>query len=722
MKVLIVDSEPKRLKSALRALEGAGHAVVGAVTGSEALLSAQETRPDLILLEMALPDISGIDLTKQIKQDPDLAEAYVALISGPETSASIRARGLEGGADAHIVRTSSSRELLARVEALFRRKHETDTVRTSLQEWRACFDAINDPVYLVDLDDRVVRCNQALTEFLGVPVSRIVGRRCYDLIHGTSEPVADCPGERVRETKCRETLVARLQGRWIEICVDPILDADGELIGMVHMLSDVTEQAQVEKALEQAHGDLEALDEERRSALAGMERTLQAEVAVRHQVEDALKQMYAELAGAEDSLRTEAAERRSIEDLLKDMRAELAGRRQAEAELRDNEERLRAAAQSVADVIYEWDIESAQMRFFDDPRGKWHEELKPPETLEELYEAMHPDDRERVRAALDQYLAEPSEEAFSEEYRTVAEDGTVRDWVTCGTVLRDEDGNAQRWIGTATDVTDRKQAEEAEERFAVRKHRAERMEAIALLAGGVAQDLAQLLTVVLGSAELAMGHLRPSYPLYDDLVSIRKAAQKGADLVGELFAIARRPVVQAQSLDLNQLITDLTEELHELAGEHMDLEVRLAPELKPVSSVTGAMEQMLMDLGTHVRDAMPAGGTLIISTEDADVDEAHCGVHPEAKPGAYARLTVSYTGEGVSGISTERIFEPFSDAEEMGALAGFGLSVVYGMVKQHGGWIEVDDAGGQGVAFGIYLPVWGEEREKGKRKRGRRKT
>jgi len=683
VKVLIVDSEPKRLKSALRVLEGAGHAVVGAVTGSEALLSAQETRPDLILLEMALPDISGIDLTKQIKRDPDLADAYVALISGSETSGAIRARGLEGGADAHIVRTTSRRELLARVEALFRRKHETDTVRTSLQEWRACFDAISDPVYLVDLDDKVVRCNQALTEFLGVPVSRIVGRRCYDIIHGTSGPVTDCPGERVRETKCRETLVAQLRGRWIETRVDPILDVDGELIGMVHVLSDATEQAQVQKALEQAHRDLEALDKERRSVLASMERTLQAEVTVRHQ---------------------------------------------AEAEVRNNEERLRAVAKSVADVVYEWDIESAQMRFFDDPRGRWHEELKPPETLEELYEAMHPDDRERVRAALEQHLAEPSEKAFSEEYRIVAEDGTIQHWVACGTVLRDEDGNAQRWIGTATDVTDRKQAEEAEERFAVRKHRAERMEAIALLAGGVAQDLAQLLTVVLGSADLAMGHLRPSYPLYDDLVSIRKAAQKGADLVGELFAIARRPVVQAQSLDLNQLITDLTENLREVAGEHMDLEVRLAPKLRPVLSVTGAMEQMLMDLGTHVRDAMPAGGTLTISTENAKVDKAHCALHPEAKPGAYVRLTVSYTGEGVSGISTERIFEPFRHAEEMGALAGFGLSVVYGMAKQHGGWIEVADAGGQGVAFGIYLPVWGKkgrgkgEREKGKTQGAKRKV
>lgn len=677
MKILIVDSEPKRLKRALRVLEDGGHAVVGAVTGSEALLSAQETRPDLILLEMALPDISGIDLTKQIKGDPDLAEAYVALMSGSETTASIRARGLEGGADAHIVRTSSSRELLARVEALFRRKHETDTVRTSLHEWRVCFDAISDPVYLVDLDDKVVRCNQALAEFLGVPVSRIVGRRCYELIHGASEPVADCPGERVRESKCRETLVARLQGRWMEIRVDPILDADGEMIAMVHLLSDATERAQVEKALEQAYRDLEALDKERRSALAGMERTLQAEVAVRHQ---------------------------------------------AEAELRDHEERLRAVAESVADVVYEWDIESAQMRFFDDPRAKWNEGHKPPETLEELYEAMHPDDRERVRAALEQYLAEPLEEAFSEEYRTVAEDGTVRHWVACGIVLRDEKGNAQRWIGTATDVTERKQAEEAEKRFAVRKHRAERMEAIALLAGGVAQDLAQLLTVVLGSAELAMGHLRPSYPLYDDLVSIRKAAQKGADLVGELFAIARRPVVHAQSLDLNQLIADLAEDLRELAGEHMGVELHLTPELRHVSSVTGAMEQMLMDLGTHVRDAMPAGGTLTINTDDADVDEAHCCVHPEAKPGEYVRLTVSYTGGGGSGISIERIFEPFRDAEEMGALAGFGLSVVYGMVKQHGGWIEVDDAGGEGVAFAIYLPVWAEEGKKAKRKRGRRKA
>jgi len=709
VKVLIVDHEPKRLEDALHVLEGAGHAVVDAATGSEGLLRAQETRPDLIVLDMALPDISGIDLTKQIKRDPDLAEAYLVLMSGPETPSSIRARGLEAGADAHIVRTASRREFVARIEALYRRKCEEDTLRLSLQEWRTSLDAIKDPMYVVDLKYRIVRCNLALAKFLGVPPSKIVGRRCYELVHGTRKPIADCLCKRAIKSHLRETLTVPMRDGWVQFCVDPILDEDNEVTGTVHLLLDVTERKRLEDALQEARVDVEVLTEERRDALAGMERTLQAEVTARQCAEETLERVRVEMEKQVKALQAGAAERKEMAEETAALQAEVAERQQVEASLREGEERFRVAAAGLADLVYEWDVESGEVRFFSDPHAKCCADPTDfPQTVEQFYGTIHADDRQRVKAALEQHLSAASPEAFCEEYRTTGKDGQIVHWVASGTALRDQDGKARRWIGTAVDVSERRRAEEAKERFVARKYQAQRMEAIALLAGGVAQDLAQLFTVILGSADLALGQLRPSYPLYRDVMAIRRGAKKGADLVGELFAIGRRPVVRPLSLDLNELITGLTKELHSLAGERMDLEVRLAPTLRPVSSAAGAMEQLLMDLGAYARDAMTEGGTLTIKTAEVKLDEVHCSRHPEAHPGDYVRLTVSCVGKGMARTLLERLFEPYRDAEETGVKAGFGLSVAYGIVKQHGGWIDANDMAGQGVGFDIYLPLWKE--------------
>ena len=162
MKVLIVDPEPNRLLDTGRVLRGAGHQVLGAGTGDECVRTAREKRPDLILLDPALPDVSGIDLAKDIKRDPQLANAYVALLSVEETPSTIRARALESGADGHMVRTLPKREFLARVEAMLRRKQEEEALRASVREWKDTFDAISDSIYVVDLDHRIVACNLAI--------------------------------------------------------------------------------------------------------------------------------------------------------------------------------------------------------------------------------------------------------------------------------------------------------------------------------------------------------------------------------------------------------------------------------------------------------------------------------------------------------------------------------------------------------------------------------
>ncbi len=352
MKVLIVDPKTKRLLETSRILELAGYQVMGAATGRECLRIAREKRPDLILLGMALSDISGIDLAKQIKRDPGLARIHVALLSAAETPSSIRARGMESGADECIERDMPKREFLARVAAMLRRKEAEDALRVSQQEWEAAFHAIGDPVFVTDLEFRILHCNLAMARFLGEAPSKVIGRYCYELVHGAPEPIAACLLNRVRETQVRESLVVAIRDRWLCFSVDPLLDEDDNLVGSVHILTDVTEHRRVEGALAQARADMDKQTEEHGAALAAVEERLQTELADRQGVEEALAQARAEmekqteehgaaLGAAEETLQAEVGERKQVEEALAQARAEM--EKQAEehrAALGAAEERL----------------------------------------------------------------------------------------------------------------------------------------------------------------------------------------------------------------------------------------------------------------------------------------------------------------------------------------------------------------------------------------------
>jgi PAS domain S-box-containing protein len=294
-KVLIVDQEPQRLRETGRLLQSAKYQVLGASSGEECLRTAREKRPEMILLDAALPDVSGIDLANQIKRDPELADVYVAVVLPEDTASPIRARALENGADAYLLRELPKREFAARLEALLRRASSEQAMRTSLAKWRQLLNAIDDAVYIVNTEHRIVDCNVALAKMFGKAPSEVIGSPCYTLIHGTSKPIPNCLHKRIGETKRRETLLVSMDDRWLQVAVDPLLDENNELIGSVHILSDITERKLQEDALHQARSDLLKRLEEQRAAQAKTEEALQAEVAAREEVEQALQQARAKM-------------------------------------------------------------------------------------------------------------------------------------------------------------------------------------------------------------------------------------------------------------------------------------------------------------------------------------------------------------------------------------------------------------------------------------------
>jgi len=425
---------------------------------------------------------------------------------------------------------------------------------------------------------------------------------------------------------------------------------------------------------------------------------LQLAVTERQQVEEALSQARAQWAKQAEEYRTALAKAEQA------LQAELANRQQVEKALRGSEERFRIAAGSATDVIYEWDIESGRMEFFSDPHARLSDDPHDfPGTVEQFQQIIHPDDRQRVDAAIERHLR--TRQPFSEEYRVLRKDGQVLHWKAFGTALWDENDKPCKWIGTATDITGLKQAEEEKQRLAAQVHQTQKMEAVAMLAGGVAQDFNELLTVILGNTELGLAQLEPSYPLYNELMTIQRTARRAVALTRQLLAFGRRQVLQPKALDLNLLITGFSKVLHSLIGEHVDLQLKLAPELKPVFADEGALEQVLMNLALNARDAMPEGGTLRIETAEVVLGEAYRRSHPEAQGGEYVRLTVTDSGVKGGKAVQEHLFEPFFVPKEPGKWSGLDLAVVYGIVKQHDGLIEVQSQEGGGTSVEIHLPV-----------------
>jgi len=287
----------------------------------------------------------------------------------------------------------------------------------------------------------------------------------------------------------------------------------------------------------------------------------------------------------------------------------------------------------------------------------------------------------------------------------VARDGRETPVEHSSAPIKDDQGNITGVVWVLRDISERKQAEEKRRQLEARLRQAQRMEAVGLLAGGVAHEFNNLLTVIQGNAELALRQLPPDHPPAKELAVIQKAARQGAKLTRQLLAFSRRQVLEPQPVDLNRLIAIFCETVGRPLGVELELQLNLAPELKPVLADAAALEQVLLNLALNARDAMPQGGTLTIESAQVTLDEAFCRVHPDAKVGEYVRITVSDTGMGMDHATQERLFEPFFTTKEAGRGTGLGLAMVYGIVKQHDGFIEVHSQPGQGARFEIYLPV-----------------
>jgi PAS domain S-box-containing protein len=234
---------------------------------------------------------------------------------------------------------------------------------------------------------------------------------------------------------------------------------------------------------------------------------------------------------------------------------------------------------------------------------------------------------------------------------------------------------------------------------------AQKLESVGQLAAGVAHDFNNILTVIQGYSECLLARCRQEPATAGPLKQISDAAKRAAALTRQLLMFSRKQVIQTKVLDLNLVLQNLANMLLRLLGEDINLESDYGSELPAIEADTGMLEQIVMNLAVNSRDAMPKGGKLRISTSQIEVDGHYAGQHPDARTGSFVCLTVADTGCGMDRKTLDRIFEPFFSTKEVGKGTGLGLATVYGLVKQHQGWIEVSSVVNDGTTFRVYFPA-----------------
>jgi len=255
-----------------------------------------------------------------------------------------------------------------------------------------------------------------------------------------------------------------------------------------------------------------------------------------------------------------------------------------------------------------------------------------------------------------------------------------------------------------SNITEQKRSEEENKRLQAQLIQAQKMESVGRLAGGVAHDFNNMLTVILGYTQAAMGEMDPSEPLYDDLQEVLNSAQRSADLTKQLLTFARKQIIEPIVLNLNKTIKQMITLLQRLIGEDIEIIWKAAEKLWAVKMDPSQIDQILANLCVNARDVIQNVGKIIIETGMKRFDPAYCAQHPGFVPGDFVLLTVSDDGCGMDKETLNNLFEPFFTTKETGKGTGLGLATVYGIVKQNSGFINVYSEPGQGSTFKIYLP------------------
>jgi PAS domain S-box-containing protein len=649
---------------------------------------------------------------------------------------------------------SAVTEIDLRREIAQRRQAELGK-RDSDEQLHNTFEQVGIGMALISLDGRWLRVNRVLSEMLGSPPDDLIGYPAESRTHPDDAP-AD--REAIRILLAGECRTYTMEKRYLSpagdvvwglVNVSLVSNAEGQPSHFIATIQDITERKQSETSLREreeryrlaAQASKAVIREwelatdrltwdEGTGPLLDYQRTDLGDTAdwwydrihptererIVESIDAAMSQGEANWA-EEYRFRRADGSYALIQDrasILRDQSERPTRLVAAMAEVtqdRRGDRRLEQVLDSLPFGIWVLDLEGRIVLANAASREAWG---ATPTTIEELsgYQAwwtatgqpVQPGEWSVIRAL------QRGESSLNEEVMVQTPDGSVKTILNSAIPLRDAGGETTGAVNIAQDVTEKKAQEAADLQQQEEVQQTHKMEAIGRLAGGIAHDFNNLLTGILSYSDLILQELRPHDPIRADVEQIRDAGQRAAGLTRQLLAFSRRQLLQPRVVSLNSTVSELEPMLQRLLGTDATLETVLEPELGNVLVDPAQVEQVLVNLVLNAREAMPQGGHLRLTTANAQLDDASGQWENGSQPGAYVSIAVSDTGVGIDAVTQARIFEPFFSTKDAASGRGLGLSTVYGIVEQSGGYISVESAPGEGTSFTIYLPrYWGPE-------------
>jgi PAS domain S-box-containing protein len=517
---------------------------------------------------------------------------------------------------AELVELAGEHCLLGLFSDISDRKRAERELRTAVDQWNNTFDAINDAIAILDENGTIQRCNNAMIKLVDKYPQHIIGQNYQDVIPtGDTCIPPDCPFDRIKNIRRRESATVRWYSRWYETTADPIIDQSGMFTGGVYVITDVTERRQFEERLSDSESKFRSLAEQ---SLVGI-------YIIQDSVFKYINPRFADLFGY--------------------------------------------PADEIIDHMRHTDL-------------TW------------------PADRHIIEKAASM---QTSSELSSSHYE-------ARGMKKSGDVIHTEIFGSRAYyqgrpaiIGVVLDITEKKKLEH-------QLLQAQKMEAVGQLTSGIAHDFNNILSAIIGYASLLqmkMEALDPRQPFVNQILA---SSDRAASLTRSLLTFSRKQIVNLMPMHLNESIKKVEMLLQRLIGEDIDLRTMLAPGDPIVNADAGQIEQVMMNLATNARDAMQKGGILAIETAIVNAEDTGVLKTGDAQQG-YALITVTDTGIGMDERTREKIFEPFFTTKELGRGTGLGLSMVYGIIRQHDGFIHCYSEPRIGTTFKIYLPLLAEAQD-----------
>lgn len=620
-----------------------------------------------------------------------------------------------------------------------RRKAEEET-KLALTELEQIFDTAVDGMRLVDKDFNVLRVNETFAEMAGVQKDEVVGRKCYEVFGGPMCHTPDCPLIRILQSEQRVELeMEKCLKNGIRIsCIltaTPFRDPSDQVVGIVEDFKDISDRKLWEEKLRESEAEKQAILDASVDAIMQMDSDMRLVWANKkaeklaskttqdfighkcheffrnrnvictdcpcvkalksgkiewgtlyHPATEKANESYWDVFGV--PLIGEDGEIDGVIEIARDMTEKV----KADDELIQAKEDWENTFDAITDMVMLLDSQHRIIRA-NEATARMLGTTKSDLVGKKCYEAVHGQKHKIAGCPLTSTMKtlKPCTSEIHEAYGG-------RTYLCSTSPIFDDKKTLRGYTHSLKDITESKQLE-------AQLQQAQKMEAIGTLAGGIAHDFNNILQSTSGYVELLIAGKSKDDSDYSYLSTISNSVVRASELVQRLLVFSRGVQSERRLVDLNAEVVQIQKLLASTLPKMIDIELDLADDLETVFADSVQIEQILMNLGVNARDAMPEGGKLIFKTRAVTLDAKFCNTHLGARQGKYIRLTVQDTGCGIDKEAIQHIFEPFYTTKEMGKGTGLGLAMVYGIVKNHRGYIECKSVPGKGAAFDIYFSV-----------------